>query len=474
MSHANYSLTIRAVIPARVGMLGQVMGAIGEAGAQVGGVDIVRSTKDAVTRDITVYAADDAHSGAIRAAVEGVEGVRVESVNDRVFLSHLGGKVGMQNRVPVATRDDLSMAYTPGVARVCMAINHDFDQAWEYTIKGNSVMVVSDGSSVVGQGDLGPEASLPALEAKCAFMHKLAGIDAFPLPVDLRDPAEIAEAVALVSSVFAGIHLSDIAAPRCFEVQELLDERLDIPVFHEDQQGTAAAVLAALTNGLALAGTNLSDATVVVAGLGPGGQAVVRLLADASVGDVVACDSSGAVHRDRDDAGGDLAWIAENTNSRGLRGSVAEVLAGADAFVGLSAPGLLSADDVRRMAPDPVVLALAMPDPEILPEEAAGVARVYATGRPDVPNQINSGLASPGIWRGALDCRATEINQAMTLAAATAIAETAAQETGPSQFNVVPSIFNDRLVPNVAAAVRAAAEATGVARLTGSAAGVAK
>ena len=409
-----------------------------------------------------------------RQAVEGVEGVRVESVNDRVFLSHLGGKVGMQNRVPVATRDDLSMAYTPGVARVCMAIHHDFDQAWEYTIKGNSVMVVSDGSSVVGQGDLGPEASLPALEAKCAFMHKLAGIDAFPLPVDLRDPAEIAEAVALVSSVFAGIHLSDIAAPRCFEVQRLLDERLDIPVFHEDQQGTAAAVLAALTNGLGFAGTSLSDATVVVAGLGPGGQAVVRLLADAGVGDVVACDSSGAVHRDRDDAGGDLAWIAENTNSRGLAGSVADVLVDADAFVGLSAPGLLSADDVRRMAPDPVVLALAMPDPEILPDEAAGVARVYATGRPDVPNQINSGLASPGIWRGALDCRATEINQAMTLAAATAIAETAAQETGPSEFNVVPSIFNHRLVPNVAAAVRAAAEATGVARLRGSAAGVAK
>ena len=469
MSHANYSLTIRAVIPAKVGMLGQVMAAIGDAGGQVGGVDIVRSAKEAVTRDITVYARDDAHGDGIREALAGVEGVRVESVNDRVFLSHHGGKIGMQNRVPVATRDDLSMAYTPGVARVCMAIHHDFDQAWEYTIKGNSVMVVSDGSSVVGQGDLGPEASLPALEAKCAFMRKLAGIDAFPLPVDLRDPAEIAEAVALASSVFAGIHLSDIAAPRCFEVQRLLDERLDIPVFHEDQQGTAAAVLAALTNGLAVAGTSLSDASVVVAGLGPGGQAVVRLLVAAGVGEVVACDSQGAVHRGRDD-GEDLAWVAGNTNPRGLTGAAPDVLEGADAFLGLSTSGLLSADDVRRMASDPVVLALAMPDPEILPEDAAGVARVYATGRPDVPNQINSGLASPGIWRGALDCRATEINQAMTLAAATAIAETAAEETGPSEFNVVPSIFNQRLVPNVAAAVRAAAEATGVARVTGGAA----
>jgi malate dehydrogenase (oxaloacetate-decarboxylating) len=469
MSHANYSLTYRTAIPARVGMLGQVMAAIGDAEGQVGGVDIVRASKDAVTRDITVYARDEAHGEAIRAALEAVEGLRVESVNDRVFLSHQGGVVGMQNRAPLTSRDDLSMAYTPGVARVCMAIHHDLEQAWDYTIKGNSVMVVSDGSSVVGQGDLGPEASLPALEAKCAFMRRLAGIDAFPLPVDLREPEEIAEAVALCSSVFAGIHLSDIAAPRCFEVQRLLDERLDVPVFHEDQQGTAAVVLAALTNGLAVAGTSLPDATVVVAGLGPGGQAVVRLLVAAGAGEVVACDSQGAVHRGREDAAGDLAWIAENTNASGRTGSVVELLAGANAFVGLSAPGVLTAADVRAMAPDPIVLALAMPDPEILPEEAAGVARVYATGRPDVPNQINSGLASPGIWRGALDCRATEINQAMTLAAATAIAETALGETGPGEFNVVPSIFNQRLVPNVAAAVRAAAEATGVARTSASA-----
>ncbi len=470
MTHANYSLTIRAVIPAKVGMLGRVMAAIGEAEGQVGGVDIVRSSKDAVTRDITVLARDDAHGDGIRAALEAVEGVRVESVNDRVFLSHQGGVVGMQNRAPLTSRDDLSMAYTPGVARVCMAIHHDLDQAWDYTIKGNSVMVVSDGSSVVGQGDLGPEASLPALEAKCAFMRKLADIDAFPLPVDLREPAEIAEAVALCSSVFAGIHLSDISAPRCFEVQRLLDERLDVPVFHEDQQGTAAVVLAALTNGLAVGGTGLADATVVVAGLGPGGQAVVRLLVAAGAGDVIACDSQGAVHGGRGDAADDLAWIAANTNSGGRAGAVAEVVAGANAFVGLSTPGLLSAETVRAMAADPVVLALAMPDPEILPEDAAGVARVYATGRPDVPNQINSGLASPGIWRGALDCRATEINQAMTLAAADAIAQTAVEETGGGPFNVVPSIFDDRLVPNVAAAVRSAAEATGVARVTGGAA----
>jgi malate dehydrogenase (oxaloacetate-decarboxylating) len=471
MSNANYSLTIRAAIPNRIGMLGHALAAIGDAGGQVGGVDIVRSTKAAVTRDITVLVRDEEHGASVTAALEGVDGVTVESVADRVILSHVGGKVGMQNRVPVATRDDLSMAYTPGVARVCMAIHHDFGQAWEYTIKGNSVMVVSDGSSVVGQGDLGPEASLPAVEAKCALLRRLAGIDAFPLPVTVRDPAEIAEVVALTSSVFAGIHLSDISAPRCFEVQRLLDERLDIPVFHDDQQGTAAAVLAALSNGLTVAGKRLPDARVVVAGLGPGGQAVVRLLVAAEVGEVVAVDSQGAVHSGRAGVAGDpdLSWIAANTNPEGRTGPAPDLLAGADAFIGLSLPGLLSAGDISRMASDPVVLALAMPEPEIGPDEAADVARVYATGRPDVPNQINSGLASPGIWRGALDCRATEINQAMTLAAATAIAETAAEETGLSEVNVVPSVFNHRLVPNVAVAVRAAAEATGVARISGGA-----
>ncbi|MGE3233580.1 MAG: NAD-dependent malic enzyme [Thermoleophilia bacterium] len=466
---ATYALTFRVVIPAKVGSLGKVLAAIGDAGGQVGGVDIVRSSKTTVTRDIAAYADDEAHGGRIADALESIDGVTVESTVDRVFMSHAGGMMGMQNRVPITSRDDLSMAYTPGVARVCMAIHHDFEQAWEYTIKGNSVMVVSDGSSVVGQGDLGAEASLPALEAKSAFLRKLAGIDAFPLPVDLRDPAEIAEAVALCSSVFAGIHLSDIAAPRCFEVQRLLDERLDIPVFHDDQQGTAAAVLAAVANGLKVSGKALADATVVVTGMGPRGQAAVRLLVAAGAGAVIACDSKGVVTADRGDLDADRAWIAEHTNPGGVTGTTGDALVGADAFVGLSASGLLSSGDLGRMAADPVVLALAMPEPELQAEQAAA-AKVYATGRPDVPNQINSGIASPGIWRGALDCRATEINQAMTLAAATAIAQTVEEEGGLSPVNVVPSIFSQGLVANVAAAVRAAAEATGVARITGIAA----
>jgi malate dehydrogenase (oxaloacetate-decarboxylating) len=469
MSHANHSVTIRAAIPARVGMLGQVMAAIGQAGAEVGGVDIVRSGKNAVTRDITAYVRDDEHADAVRAATEAIEGVTVESVSDRVFQSHLGGKVGMRNRSTITTRDDLSMAYTPGVARVCMAIHHDFEQAWDYTIKANSVMVVSDGSSVVGQGDLGAEASLPAVEAKCMFLRELAGIDAFPLPIDSRDLRVMSDAIVRCSSVFAGVHLTDIAAPRCFELLRELGRRLEIPVFHDDQEGTAVALLAALTNGLSVTNKRLPDATVVVAGLGPGGMSTVRLLAAAGVKNVIACDSRGAVHAGRGDDDPEVRWVAENTNPEGRSGSTQEALEGADAFIGLSVPGLLSPDDVRRMAADPVVFALAMPEPEIGPDQAYDVAAVYATGRPDVPNQINSALAFPGIWRGALDCRATKINDAMTLAAAAAIAETAMGEDGAiSPYSIVPSVLSTELAPRVAAAVRQAAEQTGVARLTAS------
>lgn len=471
MSHANYSLTIRAAIRAEIGMLGRVLAAIGDAGGLVGGVDIVRSSSTEVTRDITVLARDEDHAARVRDAIDAIEGVVVERASDRVFLAHHGGTIGMRNSVPVVSRDDLSMAYTPGVARVCMAIHDDFEAAWDYTIKGSSVMVVSDGSSVVGQGDLGPLASLPVLEAKCAMLNKVAGIDAFPLPIAVREPDKIAEVVALCSSVFAGIHLSDIAAPRCFEVQRLLDERLDIPVFHDDAQGTAAVILAGLTNALAIAGTTLSNATVVLAGLGPGGLAAARLLTAAGVGNLIACDSKGAVHAGRADLSGEGRWVAENTNPEGRTGDVHALLDGANAFVGLSVPDLLTGEDIARMSDDPVVFALANPTPELAAAQAEGRARVYATGRPDIPNQINSELASPGIWRGALDCRATTINEQMTLAAAQAIAETAVQEHGLSEVNVVPSFFNPRLVGNVGAAVRSAAESTGVARLTGAAAG---
>jgi malate dehydrogenase (oxaloacetate-decarboxylating) len=382
---------------------------------------------------------------------------------------HLGGKMTMQNRAALTSRDDLSMAYTPGVARVCMAIHDDPDLVWGLTIRANTVMVVSDGSAVVGEGDLGPHAALPAIEAKCMFLREMAGIDGFPLPVTVRDPDQIARILARISSVVGGFHLTDIEAPRCFEVLHKLGAAVDVPVFHDNQEGHAAAMLAAVMNGLEVAGKRLDDSRVVVCGMGPYGVATARTLVTAGTGEVVACNRDGAVHSGREGLDPDLAWVAEHTNPQGRTGTVHELLEGADVFIGFSVPGLLSADDIRRMAPDPVVFALAMPDPEITPQEAAGVARVIGTGRPDAPNQINSTIAFPGIWRGALDCRATRINDEMVMAAAHAIAAVCREE-GLSEDYVVPSVFNRRLVPAVAAAVRRAAEESGVARIRSAAA----
>lgn len=463
----SYSLSIRAEIKATVGLFGRVMAMIGEAGGEVGGVDIVRSGRDSVTRDIAVFARDADHGEQIRAAVDAVDGVRVISASDRVAQAHQGGKIGMQNRTALETRDDLSMAYTPGVARVCMAIHHDFEAAWDYTIKGNSVMVVGDGSSVVGQGDLGALASLPAAEAKCMFLREFAGVDGFPLPVEERDPEKFSWIVKMISSVFAGIHISDIAAPRCFEIVEKLGPSIDIPVFQDDQEGTAASVLAAVLNGLRLAGKRIEDAKVVVAGLGPGGMATARLLTVAGAGEVVAVDSHGALYADRPGLDDRHRKLAEITNPEGRTGTAKELVAGADVFIGLSVPDLLTADDVKTMAKDPIVLALALPRPEISAADAAGVALVYGSGRPDVPNQVNSGLAYPGIWRGAIDVRATRINDAMVMAAARAIASVVPADALTPE-TVVPSVFDKDLVPAVARAVREAAWATGVARVTAS------
>ena len=462
MSYVDHSLTIRTKLPSNVGTLGQVMEAIGNAGGEVGSVDLVRA-EGVVTRDITVQVADDAGADAVRSAITALPGVEIEHSRDRVFSGHVGGKMTMRNRVPVDTRDDLAMAYTPGVARVCMAIHDEPERVWDYTIRGNSVMVVSDGSSVVGQGDLGAEASLPAVEAKCVFLRELAGVDAFPLPIDERDPEKMADIIVRCSSVFAGIHLTDIAAPRCFELAAKLRERLDIPVLHDDQEGTAAALLAALTNGYRIAGKTLENSTIVVAGLGPGGMSIVRILIAAGVGrNLIAVDGRGAVTSERSDLTDELAWVAANTNPEGRTGTADELVAGADAFIGLSSPNILTAEDVATMADSPVVLALAMPEPELSPRVGGAIAGVYGTGRPDVPNQINSTLAFPGIWRGSLDCRARHLNQAMIMAAARAIAETCGNAL--SEGYVVPSALNPDLVDRVAKAVTTTAEATGAAR----------
>jgi malate dehydrogenase (oxaloacetate-decarboxylating) len=462
---ANVSFSIHAAITAQAGMLGKVLAAIGDAGGEVGGVDIVRSTRDHVVRAITVAARDDDHGAAIAAALDAIDGVEVLSVQDRVEQVRQGGIIGMRNRAPLETRDDLSMAYTPGVARVCMEIHHHPERVWDLTIRGNSVMVVSDGSSVVGMGDLGHEASLPALEAKCLFLRELASVDAFPIPLAVREPADAATHITRISSVFAGVHLADIAAPRCFRWQEALEASLDIPVFHEDQQGTAASMLAAVTNALTVAGKSLEDASVVVAGLGPAAHATVWLLLAVGVKSLVVADKEGVLTADRPGADEYVMKLAEATNPGGLRGSLSDALKGADVFIGLSAPDIVTVDDLRAMAPEPVVLAMANPSPEIDPADALGVAAVVGTGRPDFPNQINSSLTYPGLWRGALDCRARTINRAMVIAAADAIAGIPVDEGALAADYIVPSVFNPRLVPAVAQAVREAAEATGVAQL---------
>jgi len=464
----SFSLTIRAKIDPKAASFTGVLAALGEAEADVEGVDVVRSVKDGVIRDISVLVRDPEHGNQVTGMLAGMRGVTVVSAHDRVTRSHLGGKMTMRNRAPLTSRDDLSMAYTPGVARVCMAIHDDPERTWDLTIRGNSVAVITDGSSVVGQGDLGALAALPAAEAKCMFLREMAGIDGFPLPLDVKGADEVTAVVSKIVSVFAGVHITDMAAPECFEVQKKLGAAIDVPVLHDVQEGTAASVLAALINGLGLAGKTLENATVVVAGLGPSGVATARLLAVAGVGNVIAVNRDGAVHEGTHADRPELEWIRSHTNPEAREGDMRTLLTGADAVVGLTRPGVIGTDDVKQMANDPIVMALAMPDSDISRDDAlAGGALAYASGRPDLPNQITSGVAFPGIWRGTIDCRATRIDDSMVLAAASAIAETSAGAVTPE--HIVPSVFNTDLVPNVARAVREAAEKAGLARVVGTA-----
>ncbi len=434
---SNASVIVRAELSAGPEVLSSAMTAITMAGGEVAGMDTVRSTRDTITRDIVIEAGSDAATQAIVESLKGVRGVLVHSVTNAVFQAHEGGMLTMKTRVPVRNRDDLSMAYTPGVARVCMAIHEDIDRAWDLTIKGNSVMVISDGSALVGQGDLGPLASLPVLEGLSLFMRELAGVDAFPLPIDLDDPAAIADTVVKISSVFGGIHVADIAAPNCFEIVAILQGALDIPVLHGDAEARAAALLAGVMNALTVTGKNITEATICVSGAGPG-AAAFRLFAEkAGAAEVRAAETEEATH---------------------------DLLKGADAYVGASSQAILTKDDVAAMNADPVVFALGMPDPELDPADIAGVA-VYATGRPDLPNQINSTLAFPGIWRGLLDVRATEASDDAIMAAACAIANVVVEEGALSADYVVPSVFNKRLVPAVATAVADASQRAGTARV---------
>jgi malate dehydrogenase (oxaloacetate-decarboxylating) len=465
MSHysASFSLTIRVRLDDRPGSFADLARAIADAGGLLGAIDLVRVEAESKVRDVSVLATDAAHAEAIVRACRGVPGVEVEHVSDRTFLLHLGGKIHMQSNAPVKTRDDLSMAYTPGVARVCEAIASDPESVWNLTIKRNTVAVVTDGSAVLGLGDIGPEAALPVMEGKALLFKEFGGVDAWPICLSTQDPDRIVAAVEAIAPGFGGINLEDIAAPRCFEVEARLRDSLDIPVFHDDQHGTAVVVLAAFLNALRVVGKAPEDVKVVISGVGAAGVAVTRTLQAAGVANVVGCDRAGALYRGRPGLTEVKARYAEDTNPEGVRGTADEVLAGADVFIGVSQPGAVSVEGISRMGPDAIVFAMANPTPEVSPEEIAGLAAVIATGRSDYPNQINNVLAFPGIFRGALDVRASAITERMEVAAGHAIAAAIAPDELSADY-IVPSVFNRGVVPAVAAAVAAAAEQDGVAR----------
>ena len=447
------------------GTLGRVATAIGDAGGNIAALDITEVRDSRVVRDVTVFAIDEGHVQRIRNAVEALEGVTVESVRDRTFLLHEGGKIGVHSKIPLHNRDDLSMAYTPGVARVCRAIADDPSEVHRLTIKKNMVAVVTDGTAVLGLGDLGPAGALPVMEGKALLFKEFAGVDAFPICLDVASTDELIETVQRIAPVFGGINLEDISAPRCFEVEERLQELLDIPVFHDDQHGTAVVVLAALRNALKVVGKKMEELKVVIAGVGAAGVAITKILMEGGVTNVIGVDSKGAIFQGRTDLNAAKQWMAENTNPELRRGAIHEVLPGADVFIGVSGPNVLIRDDLRVMHDDPIVFALANPDPEITPEQAEGMAAVMATGRSDYPNQINNVLCFPGIFRGALDASATRITENMKLAAAAAIAN-AVPEDELSASYIVPSVFNKHVADMVATAVAEQARLDGVVRPT--------
>jgi malate dehydrogenase (oxaloacetate-decarboxylating) len=460
----SYTITLRLEIVNQVGMFGKIATAIGEVGGDVGAVDIVRVGKGVIVRDITVNARNEEHEKNIVDAVKKIEGVRVIHVSDRTFLLHHGGKIEIHNKVPVKNRNDLSRVYTPGVARICTTIYHDREKAYRFTIKRNSVAIVTDGSAVLGLGDIGPEAALPVMEGKAMLFKEFANIDAFPICLSTEDTEEIIRAIKYISPAFGGINLEDISSPRCFEIEERLKQELDIPVFHDDQHGTAVVILSALLNAVKIAGKKLETLRIVISGAGAAGTACCKILKEVGIKDVIVCDREGPIYRGRKRHMNPVKiWLSENTNPGIIKGTISDVMNNADVFIGVSAPNIITADDIKRMAPDPVVFALANPEPEIAPEDAYPYVRILATGRSDYPNQINNMLCFPGLFRGLLDSRARAVNEEIKLAAAKAIASMV-DEAELSEDYIVPSIFDRKVVTAVASSVSAAAYKTGVAR----------
>jgi malate dehydrogenase (oxaloacetate-decarboxylating) len=463
---AQFSFVLRVRIDHRPGMLGRVATAIGQAGGTIGSIDLIAIDDRHTLRDMNVDAAGTDHANAIVSAVEAVDGAEVLDATDRTFLMHVGGKIEQHNKHPLRTRDDLSMAYTPGVARVCEAIHDNPDKAFQYTIKRNTVAVVSDGTAVLGLGDIGPAAAMPVMEGKAVLFKEFAGVDAFPICLDTKDPDEIVAVVKALAPTFGGINLEDISAPRCFEIEDRLTEALDIPIFHDDQHGTAVVVLAALLNAVKLTDRPIADLRVLVVGLGAAGVAVTKILRSAGVTEVIGCDSRGAVHTARADyLDGSMnavkRWYAEHTNPERLDGAPGDVIDGMDLFIGLSGARVMPPEALARMRPAAIVFAMANPNPEVTPEEAASYVRIMATGRSDYPNQINNVLAFPGIFRGALDVRASAITEAMKVAAAQAIADCVPGEELREDY-IVPSVFNREVAPAVAAAVAEQARLSGL------------
>jgi len=452
----SYSITVRLEVPAGGASVSQLTTAVEQVGGAVTALDVTASGHERLRIDVTCAARDTDHAELLVEAMRSVPGVVIGKISDRTFLMHLGGKIEMNTKHPIRNRDDLSMIYTPGVARVSLAIAKNSEDARRLTIKRNSIAVVTDGSAVLGLGNLGPEAALPVMEGKAALFKRFGDIDAWPLCLDTQDVDEIVKVVHAIAPGFAGINLEDISAPRCFEVERRLRQQLEIPVFHDDQHGTAIVVLGALYNALRVVDKQISDVKIVMSGAGAAGTAVIKLLIAAGARDVVVGDIVGVVHRGRGDLVGELEWLAENTNQLGFAGSIREAVVGADIFIGLSVPGVLSGSDVASMADRSIVFALANPVPEVDPAEASQHAAVVATGRSDFPNQINNVLAFPGVFRGLLDARCAHVTSSMLLAAARALAGVVTDDELNAAY-IVPSVFHADVHHTVATAVRRAA-----------------
>ncbi|MGV0026160.1 malic enzyme-like NAD(P)-binding protein [Phormidesmis priestleyi] len=455
----SYSLSIRFQVPNQPGMLASVTQVVSDRGGNMGQIDVVEQTRDSSTREIVVDTASTEHAEEIIQAVRALPNVKVLNSYDRTFALHQGGKITVRSKAPLSRQSDLAMAYTPGVGRVCMAIAQDPDRVYELTIKRNTVAIVTDGSAVLGLGNLGPEAAMPVMEGKAMLFKEFGGLDAFPICLATQDTDAIVEAVKNIAPVFGGINLEDIAAPRCFEIEARLQKELNIPIFHDDQHGTAIVTLAALTNALKVVKKSLPTVKIVINGAGAAGVAIAHLLLKAGATQIVMCDSKGILSSDRTDLNDQKRAFAVEQP-----GKLADAMKAADIFLGVSAPGVVTPEMVRSMAKDPIVFAMANPVPEIQPELVRDDVAVMATGRSDYPNQINNVLAFPGVFRGALDCRASGFTTSMYLGAALAIASLVSEDE-LSRENIIPSVFDDRVATAVADAVQRAAREDGVARI---------